>query len=257
MIRVKTPDQIDMLARAGGLVAECHQIAREMIKPGSTTAEINEAVERHIDNAGATAAFKGYPGGAGIPPFPAACCMSIDEEVVHGIPSSTPLKEGQIVSVDIGVRLKDGWYGDAARTFAVGTLDNKVQELLDSTNESLEEAIKVMKIGNYLSDIGHTVQTYVEKRGFSVVRDLVGHGIGKDLHEEPQVPNYGRGGRGLRLREGMVLCVEPMINLGTHKVDVLDDGWTVVTADRKQSAHFEHMIAVTSDGPRVLSRDPQ
>jgi methionyl aminopeptidase len=256
VIRVKSPEQIEELRRAGGLVVECHEIAREMVKPGATTAEINAAVEEHILKAGATPAFKGYPGSSGVKPFPAACCMSVDEHVVHGFPNNRPLKDGQILSVDIGVRLPNGWYGDAARTRAVGTISADVQRLLDATQESLMTAISTVKPGAYLSDIGHAVQTYVEKRGFSVVRDLVGHGIGKQMHEPPEVPNFGRGGRGLRLREGMTLCIEPMINMGTWRVDVLKDGWTVVTADRKPSAHFEHMVAVTSDGVRILSPDP-
>ncbi|MCB2212156.1 type I methionyl aminopeptidase [bacterium] len=255
MIRVKSPEQIEELRRAGGLVAECHQIAREMIKPGVSTAEINAAVEEHILKAGAEPAFKGYPGPAGVKPFPAACCMSVDEQVVHGFPNETPLKDGQILSVDIGVKMPSGWYGDAARTLGVGTISEDAEKLLDATMESLLAAIDTVRPGAFLSDIGHAVQTYVERRGFSVVRDLVGHGIGKQMHEPPEVPNFGRCGRGLRLREGMTLCIEPMINMGTWKVDVLQDGWTVVTADRKPSAHFEHMIAVTKDGARILSPD--
>ncbi len=255
MIRVKSPEQIEELRRAGGLVAECHQIAREMVKPGINTAEINAAVEEHILKAGAEPAFKGYPGPAGVKPFPAACCMSVDEQVVHGFPNETPLKDGQILSVDIGVKMPSGWYGDAARTLGVGTISEDAEKLLDATLESLLAAIDTVRPGAFLSDIGHAVQTYVERRGFSVVRDLVGHGIGKQMHEPPEVPNFGRGGRGLRLREGMTLCIEPMINMGTWRVDVLQDGWTVVTADRKPSAHFEHMIAVTKDGARILSPD--
>jgi len=256
LIRVKSPEQIDQLRRAGGLVVECHEIAREMVKPGATTAEINAAVEEHIMNAGAEPAFKGYPGPGGVKPFPAACCMSVDEEVVHGFPNDTALKDGQLLSVDIGVRLPSGWYGDAARSHAVGKASKGVQRLLDATHESLMVAISKVMPGAFLSDIGHAVQSYVEERGFSVVRDLVGHGIGKQMHEPPEVPNFGRGGRGLRLREGMTFCIEPMINMGTWRVDVLKDGWTVVTADRKPSAHFEHMVAVTRDGARILSPDP-
>lgn len=256
MIRVKTPDQIEELARAGGLVAECHQIAREMVRPGISTAEINEAVERHILNANAVPAFKGYPNGQGGDPFPAACCMSVDEQVVHGFPSDKPLREGQILSIDIGVKMPSGWYGDAARSHAIGKVGEDKQRLLDATRESLDAAIAVVRPDSYLSDIGHAVQSYVEKRGFSVVRDLVGHGIGQEMHEPPEVPNFGRGGRGLKLREGIVLCIEPMINMGTWRVNVLKDGWTIVTADGKPSAHFEHMVAVTADGARILSPDP-
>lgn len=257
MIRVKSPEQIELMRRAGGLVVECHEIAREMVKPGVSTAEINAAVEEHIMKAGAEPAFKGYPGPPGVKPFPTACCMSVDEQVVHGFPNDKPLREGQILSVDIGVKMPSGWYGDVARTRAVGTISSESQRLLDATRESLNAAISTVKPGAYLSDIGHAVQSYVEERGFSVVRDLVGHGIGREMHEPPEVPNFGHGGRGLRLREGMVFCIEPMINAGTWRVDVLKDGWTVVTADRKPSAHFEHMVVVTWDGARVLSPDPE
>lgn len=256
MIQLKTPEQIEKMVAPGSLVGECHALVRSMVKPGISTAEINEAVEKYIRDHKAKAAFKGVPGPKGAPPFPAACCMSVDEAVVHGIPNDKPLEEGQILSVDIGTII-GGWYGDAARTFIVGdAIDPEKQRLIDWTERSLYNAIDVMRPGNYLSDIGHTVQTTVEAQGFSVVRDLVGHGVGRSLWEEPQVPNYGPGGRGLKLREGMVLAVEPMINMGTWKVDVLEDGWTIVTADRKPSAHFEHTIAITSNGPRILTPDP-
>jgi methionyl aminopeptidase len=256
MIRVKTPDQIEELARAGALVMECHALAREMIRPGITTREIDAAVEKHVLNAGAKPAWKGIQGPSGTVPFPSITCMSPDEQVVHGFPNDEPLKEGQILSVDIGVRTKSGWYGDAARTYIVGgETDSKKQELVTATRASLEEAVKVMHPGRFLGDIGYAVQSYVEALGFSVVRELVGHGIGQELWEQPQVPNYGKAGRGLRLREGMVLCVEPMVNMGTFEVKVLSDGWTIVTADNQPSAHFEHMIAILADGPRVLTPD--
>ncbi len=245
------------MARPNRIVAECLALAGEMVKPGVSTAEINAAVELYIEKQNGRAAFKGFPGPPGAPPFPSACCMSVDEQVVHGIPSEEPLSDGQVVSIDIGVQI-EGWYGDAARTFPVGdSVDTRVMELVHATRDSLELTIRENVVaGGYLSNIGHTVQDYVETRGFSVVRDLVGHGIGRDLHEEPQVPNYGQKGRGLKLREGMVLAIEPMINLGTYKVVVLEDGWTVVTADRKPSAHFEHTVAITANGPRVLTLDP-
>ena len=256
MIRAKNCDQIEMMARAGELVSECLAIAREMVKPGATTAEIHAEVERLIERRGAEAAFKGIPGPSGSPDFPAACCMSPDEQVVHGFPNNVPLEEGQILSVDIGVLL-DGWHGDAARTFIVEEkVNSRVRKLVKTTWEALHQAIEVMWPGRYLSDIGYTVQKYVEERGFSVVRDLVGHGIGQELHEEPQVPNYGEEQRGLKLREGMVLAVEPMINMGTFEVRVLDDGWTVVTDDGEPSAHFEHTVAITADGPKILTLDP-
>ncbi|MBZ0263684.1 type I methionyl aminopeptidase [bacterium] len=255
MISLKSPRDIDGMEVSGRLVAECLAIARDMVKPGISTAEINEAVERNILDHGAKAAFKGFPGPKGVKDFPAACCMSVDEEVVHGIPNNKPLHDGQIVSIDIGV-LHDGWYGDAARTFAVGNVSPEIKKLMDATWDALHLAIEIIKPGQFLSNIGYTIQTHVEQLGFSVVRELVGHGIGKDLHEEPQVPNYGRLDRGLRLREGMVIAVEPMINLGVYQVKVLNDGWTIVTADGKASAHYEHTIAVTADGARVLTLDP-
>jgi len=256
MIRVKTPEQIERLAEAGGLVMACHALAREMIRPGVTTREIDEAVERYVRKAGATPAWKGIEGPAGAPNFPSITCMSTDEQVVHGFPSDVPLEEGQILSVDIGVRTRDGWYGDAARSHIVGNVtDPKKKELIDETRAALEKAAAGMVPDSHLGDIGHTIQSHVEALGFSVVRELVGHGIGLELWEQPQVPNYGKAGRGLKLREGMVLCVEPMINMGTFEVKVLKDGWTVVTADGKPSAHVEHMIAITANGPRILTPD--
>lgn len=256
MIQLKNPDEIDLMERSGHLVAECLMLARERLKPGITTAEINHEVEEFIEKSGADAAFKGFPGPDGVPPFPAACCMSVDQQVVHGIPNDIPLKKGQILSVDIGVKL-NGWYGDSARTFIVGGESSpEVQNLVSSTLEALEEAIELIRPGEFLSNIGYTIQSYVEKRGFSVVRDLVGHGIGRELHEPPQVPNFGRPNRGLKLREGMVIAVEPMINMGVWEVRVLRDGWTIVTKDGEPSAHFEHTIAVTANGPRVLTPDP-
>lgn len=256
MIKLKSPEEIEMMAHPNRMVAECLALAKEMIAPGVTTAEINAAVEEFIEKQGARPAFKGFQGPVGAPPFPAACCMSVDEQVVHGFPAEKPLVDGEIVSVDIGVEL-DGWYGDAARTFEVGrSTPDDVKLLVAATLEALEKAVEFARPGAYLSDIGHAVQSYVEQRGLSVVRDLVGHGIGRNLHEEPQVPNYGSPGRGLKLRAGMVIAIEPMINLGTWKVDVLNDGWTVVTRDRRPSAHFEHTVAVTENGPRVLTLDP-
>ncbi len=256
MIQLKNPDEIEKLARANGLVGECLAIARSMVRPGISTAEINEAVEKHIADHGAEPAFKGYKLGPGIPPFPAACCMSIDDEVVHGFPREDLLQDGMIVSVDIGAKL-NGWYGDAARTFLVGdSVPEDVKELVAATEKARDLGIEKLVPGNHLSDFGHTVQKYVEKRGFSVVRDMVGHGIGTNLHEEPQVPNYGKPGKGLKLRAGMVIAVEPMINLGTYRVKVLSDHWTVVTADGKPSAHFEHTVAITESGPKILSNEP-
>ncbi len=254
MIRLKSPEEIELMARAGALVGECHDLVRGAIKPGISTAELNELVEKRIVDAGAIAAFKGY-GSPGMVPFPAACCMSPDEEVVHGFPSEKPLVEGQIISVDIGVKLGE-WYGDAARTFAVGNISPELQSLLIETEKSLHLGIEKAVDGATIGDIGYAIESHVGKFGYGVVRDLVGHGIGKDLHEEPQVPNYGRPGKGLKLRNGMVIAIDPMINLGTWRVNILDDGWTVITEDRKASAHFEHTVAITENGPRILTPDP-
>ncbi|MFC2170479.1 type I methionyl aminopeptidase [Calditrichota bacterium] len=256
MIKIKTSQEIEMMVKPNRLVAECLALAGEMVKPGVSTAEINDAVELYIEKNNAEAAFKGISGQMGAGPFPSACCMSIDSQVVHGFPSDIPLEEGQILSIDIGVKLND-WYGDAARTFIVGgRTDSRTDELVRTTRESLDEAVEFARAGQHLSDIGHAVQRYVESYGFSVVRDLVGHGIGQELHEEPQVPNYGKAGQGVVLREGMVLAIEPMVNMGTYKVSVLQDGWTVVTRDGKPSAHFEHTVAITGNGPRILTLDP-
>jgi len=191
-------------------------------------------------------AFKGYRG------FPASICVSVNEQIVHGIPGKRRLKEGDIVSLDLGVKL-DGFFGDAAITVPVGKIDPESQKLLRVTKEALYKGIEQAQLGRRLSDISHAIQSWVEKHGFSVVRDFVGHGIGKNLHEEPQIPNFGRPNFGPRLKEGMVLALEPMVNTGSHEVKILDDGWTAVTADGSRSAHFEHSIAVTKDGPLILS----
>ncbi len=247
MIELKTKREINYMKDAGKIVAKAHQEVSKAIKDGITTLELDQIAEDVINKAGAIPAFKGYQG------FPASICASINEEVVHGIPSLKKLKNGDIVSVDIGAAIH-GYYGDAARTNPVGEVDEEIKRLIEVTQQSLQEGIAAAVINNRISDIGHAVQTYVEKRNFSVVRDYVGHGIGKKMHEEPQVPNFGSPGYGPRLRAGIALAIEPMVNMGTYEVETLEDNWTVVTKDRKPSAHFEDTIAVTNEGPVVLTK---
>ena len=249
MIVCKSPEELRCLGAANQLVADVLRRLQSMCAPGVTTRELDTVAEAHIREAGAEPAFKGYQG------FPATLCASVNQEVVHGIPSDNPLKDGDIISLDIGVVL-DGYYGDSAVTVAIGEISDEASKLLAVTRESLERAIEMVQVDGRVSDLGHAVQTHVEAHGFSVVREFVGHGIGTQLHEEPQIPNYGEPGRGPRLREGMVLAIEPMVNAGGAGVRVLDDGWTAVTRDGRLSAHFEHSVAVTADGPEVLSRWP-
>jgi methionyl aminopeptidase len=229
------------------LVAKVLAELRDLAVPGAATMEIDQVAEDLVRAAGAVPAFKGYHG------FPATICASINEEVVHGIPSSRPLKAGDVFSIDMGAKL-DGFFGDSAVTVAVGEVSEDDKELLRVTEASLFSGIGAVRPGARVSDIGAAVQAHVEANGFSVVREFVGHGIGSELHEEPQIPNYGPGGRGHRLSEGMVLAIEPMVNAGKPGVRVLSDGWTAVTKDGSRSAHFEHSIAVTSDGCEILTR---
>jgi methionyl aminopeptidase len=232
---------------AGRLVGEVLTRLATKVAPGVTTAELDEVAEKLIGDAGAIPAFKGYHG------YPASICASINDEVIHGIPSGRRvLNEGDIVSIDVGASL-DGFYGDSAITLAVGHVSEEAATLLRVTEESLYRAIERARPGSRVSDLGHAVQQHVESYGFSVVREFVGHGIGQRMHEEPQVPNYGEAGRGPRLAEGMVLAIEPMVNAGKPAVKVLADGWTAVTRDRSLSAHFEHTVAVTADGPWILT----
>ncbi len=232
---------------ANQIVAGVLQELQTMAAPGVATADLDAAVEARVLAAGATPAFKGYRG------YPASLCASINDEVVHGIPSPRELVQGDIVSLDVGVLL-EGFYGDSALTVAVGEISDEAETLLRVTEEALELGIAEVRVGSRVSDIGHAVQRHVEAQGLSVVREFVGHGIGSKLHEEPQIPNYGEPGRGPRLAEGMVLAIEPMVNVGKPAVRVLDDGWTAVTRDGSLSAHFEHTVAVTADGPEVLTR---
>jgi methionyl aminopeptidase len=247
VIVCKSASEIERMRRANAVVADVLAELRGIVKPGVTTAELDAFAERRVRAEGAEPAFKGYHG------YPATICASVNQEVVHGIPSTRRvLVEGDVVSIDLGVKL-DGFYGDAAVTVPVGRIDDRTAELLRVTEEALHRAIARVRVGARISDLGHAVQGHVEKHGFSVVREFVGHGIGASLHEEPQIPNYGGPGRGPRLAEGMVLAIEPMVNLGRPGVKVLSDGWTAVTTDGLPSAHFEHTVAVTPDGPLVLT----
>ncbi len=236
------------MKRAGAVVARVLQEIEELVKPGATTADLDLFAQTRTKELGAKPAFKGYHG------FPATLCVSVNEEVVHGIPSKKRvLKEGDIVGIDFGVIL-DGWFGDSARTFPVGRVSPEAEKLLEITEKSLHLGIAEARAGNHLFDIGSAVQNFVESHGYSVVREFVGHGIGKSLHEDPQVPNFGIRGKGMLLKPGMVLAIEPMINAGKPEVRVLSDGWTAVTADKALSAHFEHTIAITERGPEILTR---
>jgi len=247
MIVCKSPAEIARMRAASALVAAVLTDLEGTIGPGVSTGELDERAEATIREAGATPAFKGYHG------YPATLCVSINEEVIHGIPSRKRLlKDGDIVSVDVGAVL-DGFVGDSAVTFPVGAISESAARLLRVTQEALYSAILAVRAGGRVSDIGHAVQRHVEANGCSVVREFVGHGIGTVMHEEPQVPNYGPPGRGAKLTDGMVLAIEPMVNLGRPAVRVLDDGWTAVTRDRSLSAHFEHTVAVTGEGPLVLT----
>lgn len=247
MIVCKSPLEVEKMRAANAVVARVLDELRATIAPGVTAQQLDTLAETRVREAGAIPAFKGYHG------YPATLCVSINDAVVHGIPSARPLEEGDIVSLDMGV-VRDGYYGDAALTVGVGTISEDAQDLLAVTREALERAIDCVHVGRRVSDLGHAVQSHVESRGYSVVREFVGHGIGTKLHEEPQVPNYGKPGRGPYLKAGMVLAIEPMVNAGRPAVRVLDDGWTAVTVDGSLSAHFEHSVAVSQDGPIVLSR---
>lgn len=251
----KTEDQIRKIAVSSHLVAEALLLAESMVKPGVTPLAIDKAVDDFIVAQGGYPAFKGYK--VGRQTFRFATCMSVNHAVVHGIPNGIPLKEGDIISVDVGVE-KDGWFGDGAWTFAVGTIAPEVQKLMDVTRESLLLGVAQARVGNHLLDISQAIQVYCEAHGYGIVRELVGHGIGKYLHEEPQVPNFvparGGGFSNIELREGMTIAIEPMVNLGTHKVKTARDNWTVLTQDAKPSAHFEHTIVIRKHGGEILTK---
>ena len=246
VIIIKSPREIEQLKKSNTIVAEVFRELREMVVPGKTTQELDRMAEEIILSKGAIPAFKGYRN------YPATLCVSINEEVVHGIPGPRKLKEGDIVSIDVGVNL-NGYFGDAAITLPVGEVDQGATRLLEVTEKALHIGIEAARVGNRLHDISHAIQKCVEGKGFSVVREFVGHGIGKNLHEEPQVPNFGSPGQGPRLEKGMVFALEPMVNAGSYEVRILSDGWTVVTADGKRSAHFEHTIAITDGNAEILS----
>ena len=247
MIVLKTSRELALMRQAGRISAGALRIAGESIEPGITTAEIDKIAYDYILSQGAKPNFLNYNG------FPATACISINDEVIHGIPSkSRVIKEGDIVSLDLGA-VFEGYHGDNAATFACGDISAEAKRLIDTTRESLYKGIEMAVFGNRVSDISNAIQQYVEARGYSVVRDFIGHGVGASLHEAPEVPNFGKPGRGPRLVPGMTLAIEPMINMGTHAVKVLNDGWTVKTADGKLSAHFEHSIAITKDKPLILT----
>jgi methionyl aminopeptidase len=246
VIIVKSPREIEQLKKSNLIVAEVLRELRKMVAPGVTTRELDLVAEEIIFSKGAVPAFKGYRN------YPATLCASINEEVVHGIPGPRKLREGDIVSIDVGVNLR-GYFGDAAITFPVGEIDQGAKRLLEATEKALYIGIEMAKVGNRLHDISHAIQKWVEANGFSVVRDFVGHGIGRNLHEEPQIPNFGSPGQGPRLEKGMVFALEPMVNEGSYEVRILSDGWTVVTTDGKRSAHFEHTIAITDGKAEILS----
>lgn len=246
MIVLKSQDEIDKMAVACRIVAEVLMKIRECIVPGMTTKELDQIAESYILSQKATPAFKGYKG------YPATLCTSLNDQVVHGIPGPALLRDGDIISIDVGV-YHGGFYGDAAITLPVGQISKEAGKLLATTEEALYQGIEKAIVGNRLSDISYAVQKHAEAAGFSVVKQFVGHGIGRGLHEDPQIPNFGKPGEGPLLREGMTLAIEPMINAGTWKVDVLNDGWTAVTRDGRLSAHFEHTVAVTKNGPLILT----
>ncbi|UCD16256.1 MAG: type I methionyl aminopeptidase [Candidatus Zixiibacteriota bacterium] len=246
MIIIKTDAQIAVMRKAGKVVAETLNMLEKEIKPGVTTAELDQMAEAYILSKGASPGFKGYHG------FPATACISIDEEVVHGIPGERRLVEGQVVSIDLGAVI-DGYYGDAARTFAVGNISDEKRKLLDVAKRSLEAGVARARAGNKLGEVSAAIQKVVEAAGFSVVREMVGHGIGKTMHEDPQIPNFGSSEEGPVLEKGMTLAIEPMVNIGEYKIKQKPDGWTIVTADGSPSAHFENCVAITAGDAMILT----
>ena len=245
-ITIKSPREIEIMRQAGKITAAARSLAREMVTPGITTAQIDREVRHFIEKSGATPTFLGYGG------YPASVCLSVNEEVIHGIPGKRVLKEGDIVSVDVGATYK-GYVGDCAGTYAAGRPSPEAQRLIDVTRQSFFEGIRMARAGNRIGDISAAVQEYVEKNGFGVVREYVGHGVGSVMHEAPEVPNYGEPGRGPRLLPGMTIAVEPMVTQGTWEIQVLKDGWTVVTRDRKLAAHYENTILITDGEPEILT----
>lgn len=247
MIAIRNRQEMDLIRKSGEILVECLGKLETMLAPGVTTGELDRAAEEFIRSRGAVPAFKGYQG------YPASICASVNEQVVHGIPGDRKLEAGDIVGIDIGV-LRNGYYSDATRTFPIGEVSETARRLMEVTRQALDLGLDKARVGNHLSDISHVIQRHAESNGFSVVRALVGHGIGQRMHEDPQIPNFGLPGRGPRLMQGMVLAIEPMVNEGTYEVLTLKDRWTFVTVDGKLSAHFEDTVAVTDAGPEVLTR---
>ena len=247
MVYTRSNNEIEMISKSCQIVADTLEMISDLVVPGVLISDLDKMAENFIISAGARPAFKGYMG------FPSTLCISIEDAVVHGIPHDVELEEGQIVGIDCGAEL-NGYYGDHAKTFAVGDISAEKKKLMMITEESLNKGIEMATPGNCVGDIGHAVQTHAESNGYSVVRELVGHGIGQNLHEEPQVPNYGQPNEGYKLHAGMCIAIEPMINLGKKEVYTSEDGWTILTVDGKASAHFEHTIAILEDGPKILSR---
>lgn len=253
MILKKTEQEIAVMRESNQIVSDVHRLLMPHVKPGARVSELDAMAEDFVRASGALPAFKGYSSGSkSIPPFPATLCVSVDDEVVHGIPTDRILEEGQIVSIDVGTE-KNGFFGDGAVTLPVGIVDGEKHRLMRVTKESLYRGIEQAVPGNHLHDVSAAIQEYVEDNGFSVVRDLVGHGIGKSLHEEPPVPNFGRAGTGPRLETGMTIAIEPMVNYGSFKVRIAANGWTVLTRDATPSAHFEHTVYISKDGPVLLT----
>lgn len=246
MIIIKTEEQIQKMKKAGEILAGVHREIKKMVKPGITTMEIDKFVEDYLAERGATAEQKGYNG------YPYATCASVNDEICHGFPREEKLKNGDILTIDMVVNL-DGWLADSAWSYGVGQVSDEVQKLLDVTKKALYLGIEQAKIGNRLGDIGHAIQSYVEAQGFSVVKDFVGHGIGEDMHEDPQVMHYGVKGRGTRLTEGMVITIEPMVNMGEYHMKIDENGWTARTVDNSLSAQYEHTLAITKDGPMIIT----
>lgn len=247
MVILKTTNELQKMRKAGKITAQALELGGAAVRPGITTGELDRIMRQFILSKGAKPSFLGFGG------FPKSACISVNDEVIHGIPGRRVIQEGDIVSIDIGAYI-DGYHGDSAATFAAGKISDEAARLMAATKESLMEAIAVAQPGNRLGDVGAAVQNYVTERGFSVVREYVGHGVGHDMHEEPEVPNYGKAGHGVRLIPGMVIAIEPMINAGTAAIYVKKDKWTVATRDGKPSAHFEHTVAITLDGPVILTK---
>ncbi|MFH1413541.1 MAG: type I methionyl aminopeptidase [Candidatus Omnitrophota bacterium] len=248
MIPLKSEDDLKMLRETGKILNRIMRKLERVVKNGVSTEEINNLAERLVSEENCLAAFKGYRG------FPASICTSINEEIVHGIPGKKKIKQGDILSLDLGINYK-GYFADSAVTIPVGPIDSKLKKLIEVTKKALSEGIKQAKVDNRLSDISCTIQDYVENSGFSVVRQFVGHGIGRNLHEEPEIPNFGQPDQGPVLKHGMVFAIEPMVNMGTWESEILDNGWTAVTKDRLASAHFEHTVAITDRGPEILTNN--